>query len=879
MRYPSSTYRLQLNDEFTFADAEAVLPYLDELGIGALYLSPILTAVAGSAHGYDVIDHSRVSQELGGREGFVRLADAAHKRGMGIVVDLVPNHMGIPPDLWSNRALWSALRDGADSPYALWFDIVGGPMGFPDLPAPLDDVLDDGRLHRHRATPPGEQNEQWVWTLGERHYPIAPGTENLPEAECLAAQNYRIIQDQGFATPLHYRRFFAVTNLIGLRQEIPDVFDATHAVILELVGEGYIDGLRVDHPDGLADPQAYLDRLAGKAGDVWIVVEKILSADETLPPTWPVDGATGYESSWRVDGLFLDRSGADTLTGLAWEAGEPAVWESVCAMAKRQIADTLLTIDVDRLVPLVHRAVAGNVSEKNAVESATDMQVRLCLRELIVGLDRYRAYVRPGVGLSAQDAAVLNEACERARGYLPRELHPVLDTVCGLVAGGGDNEAAAELAIRFQQVCSAVMAKGVEDTAGYRWTTLVSLCEVGGEPSVIGYPPEELHGWFAKQARERPGSMIGSSTHDSKRSDDVRARIGVISEYAKEWAALIGHLTPLAEGIEPLTAQFMWQTIAGAWDEAGPIDSSRLRAYLLKAVREQNRWTNWHAPDLVAERAFLARAERIVGDPETWDAFTAWVRLTEESVRAAVLGGMAIRWTAPGVPDTYQGCETIRPLFTDPDNRGRVDFGRLRRGLDLILSGGEAGDDGEDGERGEHDGDGSSGLVLPKSLINAGGPDEPSPAGSSPGAVGLALLESLREFCGPDELSPGELEKLELVSALARLRRRVSFSELDYRPLATPGHLWGFGRGGQTLTFVTLRTRALRDAGGWGDAAVELPAGTWTNVVTARTHGGRTKVADLLTDWPCAVLAQSAAPADAGDEMSQQFVKASPPRG
>ena len=803
-RLPVNTYRLQLTGSFTFDDAAAQLDYLVDLGVTDVYLSPILSAVPGSPHGYDVVDHSTISAHLGGLDGFERLARRAHALGLGVVVDIVPNHMAVPEPLWTNPALWSVLREGAASRYAHWFDIPGDGTALADtrtvltrLPGEPEALAAAGRLRLDTLTIPGQPAERALW-VDDAPYPLAPGTEALTATEALSRQHYWLVPCTA-GTPLAHRRFFDVSTLIGVRVERPEVFEATHRLLLELLHAGHIDGFRVDHPDGLADPEQYFERLHVATGGAWVVAEKILIGPELLPRAWPVAGTTGYEASWRVNAVQLDSSAYEPLVTLALDTDgtDPRIWPEVERQTKRLLAETTLAVDVARLVNLLRRLEADVPGDPD------DEQLRHCVRELLVGLDRYRAYVRPGCEPDDESLAALRHAADRATVQLPATLHPTLEWLGQLAAlrRHADSRVGQEFAVRFQQVSGALMAKGVEDTAFYRWTPLLTTCDVGGDPGHIGLTPDDLHAWIAAVNATWPAMMTLGSTHDSKRSEDVRARIGVISEYPREWRSLVTALAPTVAHLPGPIRTTVWQTLAGTWTTAGPLSSERLAGYLEKAGREQKLWTSWQQPDVAAEAAVAATVAELVLNPEVQAAFDGWLSLTGEAVRTATLCTKAVQLTALGVVDTYQGTETVRLSLTDPDNRLPVDFEELR-------------------------------ALLP--LTDAG------PTG------------------------PGELhaDKARLTATTLRLRRRhpAGFvgQHASYLPLtSTTPFAWGFARG-DDLAAVTIATRLYRrraDAGGWqAQDSVRLPRGTWHNLLTGATHSGDVRLLTDLGGWPCAVL-------------------------
>ena len=415
---PDSTYRLQLTPEFGFAEAADVADYLADLGVSHVYLSPVLEAVPGSRHGYDVTDHARIRAELGGEDAFRAMAKRLRARGLGIVLDIVPNHMAVPANLPLNRQLWSVLRDGRDSPYAHWFDIDWAAqddrMLLPVLGGPPESCLGDLWVEPHGG-PDGEPALRYF----EHVLPLWPGTARLPMRGLLEAQHYRLAWWRDAAAELNWRRFFDISTLIGIRVEDPAVFDATHEVIVGLVAEGLVDGLRVDHPDGLADPRGYLRRLAEATGGAWVVAEKILAAGEALPSDWACAGTTGYDALRVVDGLFLDPAGGDALgaeyTRFCRQSGDDcsaARFADVAVQAKREIAGGSLSAEVSRLAGLL-RAVAPGTAAEDA---------RAVLTEVLAAFPVYRAYVHPGEPPPTAAEAAIREAVDGARRQLPRRL-------------------------------------------------------------------------------------------------------------------------------------------------------------------------------------------------------------------------------------------------------------------------------------------------------------------------------------------------------------------------------------------------------------------------------------------------------------------------
>lgn len=816
-RVPVSTYRLQLGPDLTFDDAAARVGYLADLGVTDLYLSPVLAAAPGSTHGYDVVDHDRISEVMGGRAGLERLVAAARAHDMGVVLDIVPNHMAAPTPAYLNKALWSVLAEGPESPYASWFDVdlAAGPVLMPVLGRRIGAVLADGELSVEPA--PAESGlDGMVLRYYDHVLPVRAGTEQLPLADLVDRQHYRLAYWKVGDEELNYRRFFDVGTLVAIRVERPEVFDATHRLVVELVQQGLVDGLRVDHPDGLADPRGYFRRLDEATGGAWTVAEKILEPDETLPGDWPVAGTTGYDAAWRIGQVQIDPAGATDLAGVMTEltgdslGGLPALIES----SKREIATGSLAAEVERL----SHAVAAECRADVRLRDHTLSAIRDCLRELVVACDRYRAYVVPGEPAPPLSVSLLTEMAERARTRLDAERGETLDVVVDLVLGREVGSAGRrqqprrdEIIVRFQQVCGAVMAKGVEDTAFYRWTHLTSLCEVGGAPQRFAVAPDDLHAWAHATQQSHPTTMTNGSTHDSKRGEDVRARIGVLSQLAGAWREHVHALREATAGYRPAdlhgrTENLLWQTLAGTWGPDGPIAVERITGYLVKASREAKDWTTWTAVDEAREAALTGFVEQLLADQAVVDLMDAWARRTAEPVRTAVLVTKALQLTVPGVADVYQGTETTTVGLVDPDNRRPVDV--------------------------------------------------------EPLAAALARLDG-----GQRPADLGE-EKLRLVAALLRLRRSLpeAFvgSRSGYAALpTTTGHALAFTRtlDGEpaVCTVVTRLPVALAAAGGWAAHTVVLPEGSWRDVVTGAVHdGGPVALADLLADSPVAVL--SAAP-------------------
>ncbi|MFD7132321.1 malto-oligosyltrehalose synthase [Streptomyces sp. NPDC059894] len=654
---PTATYRLQVQPAFPFAAAAAAVPYLASLGVSHLHLSPVLEAVPGSPHGYDVVDPTRVREELGGEEGLRALSRTAREHGLGLVVDIVPNHMAVAPR--HNRALWEVLREGPRSPYARWFDIdweaQDGQLLLPVLGGPVGDEL--GRL----------RVDGGVLRYHDHELPLREGTEDLPLPQLLDAQWYRPVWWRLARTELNYRRFFSISELIGVRVEDPEVFEATHAKILQLLHEGVVDGLRVDHPDGLADPDTYLERLHGASGGRWTVVEKILADEERLPDSWPVAGTTGYDALRHVDGLFTDPDGAGELLALYRRFAAPQTdrggeWAATARRAAYGVLAHELATELDRLTRTAVRVCAA--SPDPALRDRAPWALRTALEELLVRLEVYRPYASGDAS-----AVVTEEAAGQARhAFVVPEEAGAVDVVRALVLGGGSGPAAVEFRTRFAQTASALRAKALEDTAFYRYVPLLSVNEVGGDPGRPGVSPDRFHAYCARVQRDWPVTGTVVSTHDTKRSADVRAALAVLSQCPRRWEEVLAQVTRAEETVpDGQTAWAAWQTVFGL----GPAAPERVGEALLKHVREAGLYTSWteqEPPYEEAVAAFVAAGP--CGVPG--ERVAALREALEPHIRANVLGTALVHLTMPGVPDVYQGTEGEYRALVDPDNRRPV---------------------------------------------------------------------------------------------------------------------------------------------------------------------------------------------------------------
>ena len=654
----------------------------------------------------------------------------------------------------------------------------------------------------------GPDATRWSCATTTTSCPVRPGTEDLPLTELLDRQWWRLESWRAGASTLNYRRFFDVGSLAAVRVEEPDVFDATHALVVDLVREGSVDGLRIDHPDGLADPRGYLRRLAEVTDDAWVVVEKILEGDERLPEDWPCAGTTGYDLLWRIGALFVDPAGEQPLTDqLALVSGARLTLDEVVTASKQQVVATTLVPEVLRLA---RRADEVLTATSSPAHPPSDSVVR-ALVALLVAMDRYRAYVVPGEPVHPEAQRVLGAAAERAREHLSEEDHATLDVVCDLVLGRVSDDVRAEvgpalddLVVRFQQTCGPVMAKGIEDTAFYRWHRLVGLNEVGADPDHFAESPDELTVFVERLAQEWPLTMTTLSTHDTKRSEDLRARLSVESERPEAWQHWVREAQEAArpyrsERLDGATEYLLWQTLVGAW----PIDEDRLQAYATKAVREAKMHTGWSDPDVEYEAAVAGFVSGVLQDERLRGHVASWVTATADAARAVTLGQKLLQLVLPGIPDVYQGTELVDLSLVDPDNRRPVDF-RVR-------------------------------------------------------AERLARLDGGAE---PDDLDD---EKLLVTSRALRLRR--DRPEWFTGPTATvrrvrtdSDHAFAVARGdssGDHVVAVVTRLAASLDA--WADERLALPAGTWTDLLTGRAleSDGEVTLARILDRLPVALLTRT----------------------
>jgi (1->4)-alpha-D-glucan 1-alpha-D-glucosylmutase len=812
VKAPVSPYRIQVRPSFDLDAVAGIVDYLHDLGADWVYLSPLLESEAGSDHGYDVVDHSRVDAARGGPEALERAAAAAHAHGMGVLADLVPNHVGVATPA-AMAWWWDVLANGRGSRYAEAFDIDWD-FGGGRLRIPVLGSADDVTALRLVAAADGDGLELRYW---DHRFPVASGTAEPGDDPVAvhARQHYELVDWRRADHDLNYRRFFAVNTLAAIRVEVPWVFDESHVEVLRWLRDGLVDGLRVDHPDGLLDPGGYLEQLAERTSGAYVLVEKILEGPERMPPGWPTDGTTGYDALADIDRVLVDPAGEAPLTALdtRLRGGEPVDWAEMIHGTKRAIADGILRSEVLRLDRTLLDAVAEPVpsvaepveaspasvpstssgtppslaepveASPAAVPSTSSGTVADAVAELLAWFPVYRSYLPFGV-------EHLHGAAERTVRHRP-ELGPIVARLLPILSDPGHPAAQ-----RFQQTSGMVMAKGVEDTAFYRYTRLTSLTEVGGDPAEFAIGVDEFHARSRDRHERMPRSMTTLSTHDTKRGEDVRARLDVIAEVPGEWTAILDELRELAPlGDGPLE-HLLWQAIVGAW----PASRERLHAYADKAAREAGNSTTWSEPDAAFEARMHALVDAVFDDERVAAIVGRAVALLEAPGWSNSLSAKLIQLTAPGVPDVYQGSELWEQSLVDPDNRRPVDFDLRRRILTMLDAG-----------------------ALPQ--VGAGG-----------------------------------AAKLLVTSRALRLRRDRPDLFGDYVPLAASGaaadHLIAFDRGG-AIAFATRLPVGLAARGGWGDTVIDIGSAPVVDVITGRRHaGGELRVAELLDRYPVALLAE-----------------------
>lgn len=706
MSTPTATYRLQFRNGMTFERAVALVPYIKKLGISHLYASPIFTATSGSTHGYDVTDANEIDPTLGGREGFDKLAQALKAAGLGLIIDIVPNHMAASLE----NAWWrDVIAKGEKSPWAHHFDIDWSRrLTLPFLGEDFDAVVEKGEL-KVEADP---QTGKPAFVYYESVYPLVEASWQGREQEILGLtdaakiaelheqQPWRLMSWRDAASDLSYRRFFEITGLVGMRVEDDQVFDDTHKLILELVHSGAVDGLRVDHVDGLADPRGYLMRLRQKAGDdCHITVEKILGKGEHLPDDWPVSGTTGYEFIAALSDVLVDDENLDGLR----EAYDQVVGKPVDMKAELRAAKLLM---VDRNFAgefSVLLRLAGNIAGHEASAPAEEA-LRQALRELLIAFPVYRTY-GTAQGLPPADLALLQKVVSKVKASSFAPEPTALDFITRILTGDLPDSArdeAARFRTRFQQLTGPLMAKSVEDTLFFRQNMDLALNEVGAEPLRRNFSLARFHQEMQTRLEKQPDALSGTSTHDTKRGEDARARLYTLTEAPARWAECVTRwremnkdkVSMLEDGPapRPAVAWMIYQALAGVWPVTlQPDDAEGLKAlegrfveFVEKALREAKQRTDWVDSNDAYESAVLDYVRHLLS-PDNQPFLQDFTTSLLPFVRAGLVNSLTqtlIKLAAPGVPDIYQGSEALNFSLVDPDNRLEPDYPELERLLD-----------------------------------------------------------------------------------------------------------------------------------------------------------------------------------------------------
>ncbi|MEE1657147.1 malto-oligosyltrehalose synthase [Microvirga sp. CF3062] len=913
---PRATYRLQFHKDFTFDDAVKIVPYLAKLGISHVYSSPIQAAAPGSTHGYDIVDHSVINPELGGEDGFRRFSEALSEHGLKLVLDIVPNHMGVGGQ--SNGWWLSVLEWGRLSPVADAFDIdwerpgADGKLIIPSLGSLYGDVLERGELQL-KFDPEDGSFSVWHW---EHRFPVCPTTypeildralaslsnpakagmlrslterlramgqqaagenaSSLPqEAEglkhdlaqaaaaspdlrraidraiatingspddlgsfdalhrLLEAQTYRLAFWRVASSDINYRRFFDINTLAGIRVEIPQIFEKAHELILRLVNEGLVHGLRIDHIDGLADPEGYARTLQEKVGPgFYVVVEKILEPGEELRP-WPVAGTSGYDTLNLIDGVLVDTRSGEAFERIYREAsGLQGSYEDLLRQAKVEITEKNFASELEALVSDI-KAVAD---ASRRTRDYTTFALRQALVDIVAAFPVYRSYLKDGEP-AAEDVRLIEETIEAAKTSSTLPDTTVHDFIASMLLGrmpSGGPDDVRRFRRRFQQLTGPIMAKSLEDTLFYRYGRLIALNEVGGDPGHFGLAPDAFHQANVNRARNWPHAMIATATHDTKRGEDARARLLALSELPEEWAAVLGlwkelassHLSEIG-GVPAPDANdqvILLQALLGAW----PLEllekadrknltsfHERMEGYLTKALREAKRHTSWVAPNKAYEDAALALLKAVLAPKSPFlERFGGLVRRLSTLGMLNGLTRTVLKLTLPGVPDIYQGTEFWDFSLVDPDNRRPVDYTARAKALEK-----------------------SDALT--------------------------SLMSNWTD---------GRIKQRIIAAMLRdRIQSPMLYAEGDYRALEVEGihadHLLAYVRrhGTDALAIVVPRLWAglmksnapSADAAIWGTTSIELTQGTWLNVITGDEiliDRNRTKVSDLMKEIPFAVL-------------------------
>ncbi len=919
MRRVLATHRIQLTPSAGFDRAAQAVPLLADLGVSHVYVSPVLRAVPGSRHGYDVVDPHHVDLERGGEHGFASFVDTAHAHGLGVLLDVVPNHLSGDP----HGPAWSdVLRLGRASRFAAWFDLawssgneqvadrillpmlgstlaeaiagghvrlarcgtdvvlrvhdqqlpvsdisladlagsvaerlrgdVGAPApvhvpagrtgtGAHDPSARVRALADELRAHADRCDAEGCRRAGSVLgALAADDASVGAALDKVlgevsrdatSMTRLLAWQHYELAHWREGTRRLDRRRFFDVAELVGVRQEDPEVFAATHGRVLAMVRGGAVDGLRIDHPDGLSDPTGYLTRLRAEIGDTWLVVEKILSDGEELPAVWPVDGTVGYEHAALLDRLFVDPRGERPLTEVVRRhcpRADGVATDDVDAVVERAERDALSMLFEPELRRLAALAVdeCADLLTDGRPDTLDESAARSAVEEMVVACPVYRTYVRPGETAGATDAQVLDQLAAdavnrlRGTGATPGRCGaPAAAVVARLRAlfDRADRSAAGEeFVARFQQLTSAVTAKGVEDTAFYRLPRLVSLCEVGADPRRWSVSPQEFHAHRARELAHHPLGLVATSTHDSKRSIDARCRLAALSEVPELWSAtadrVMARLDELVGG--PHRDRLLDLLLLQYAVAVHPVSTERLVAAAWKAAREAKHLTNWHEQHAGHEAVVVRVVRAVVEDPVCRDAMRPLLTAVVPAGRRASLAAHLLVFAGPGVPDLYQGSLGWNLSLADPDNRDDVDLALEEQ------------------------------LLAEARRDGARWWDAAAIAGDERGVSKAHVIATC--------LEARHVHAAALGAGATYAPLRVSGGATDH----VVAHAAGDADRQRLVVVASRWYTTLERTGGWADTEVELPAGRWTDVLRGdgREVSGTVGLTDLLGDLPGALL-------------------------
>jgi (1->4)-alpha-D-glucan 1-alpha-D-glucosylmutase len=876
-RIPGATYRLQLNRDFTFSQAREIASYLRELGITDCYLSPIFKADPQSTHGYDVCDFNEIDSKLGGTEGFEQFVSHIHELGMSLLLDFVPNHMStdISNDWW-----FDVLEKGPASKYALWFDIdwqrfEGGKVLLPILEDDYENVLKAGKLrlvfegqkpsiayHDRRlplcpkSTEPisKQASESSIDSVLSKFNDISGQAKSFEQLHALLhQQHYKLAYWRTGLEEINYRRFFDINELISLRVELPEVFEAAHRLVLSLLKNGKAAGLRIDHPDGLWDPKRYCRMVREKAPDAYLVVEKILTGDENLPDNWPVEGTTGYDFLNCINGLFVNQANKEPFDRVYREfTGFQGDFQTMVYEAKKRILLNSFPAGLKLLTRQLKR-----IAENAGYQQLNFEVLHNALIEVTAAFPVYRTYVtEESAELSAADRTYVEEAITNATNRASPSDSQALSFIHELLllhapenSGGSEKNLCREFVMRFQQLTGPLMAKGLEDTTFYKFNRLISLNEVGGNPDSFGNSVDDFHQYNASRAARWPHSLLATATHDTKRGEDVRARINVLSEFPDEWRSALSRWSELNTAKKSLVNEkpapdsndeyFFYQTLIGAWPAADPSAKylqtfrERMVACMLKSIKEAKTHTSWLDPNTEYETAMKNFVEQSLADSSAnpfLNDFKPFQRNIAFFGRLNSLSQTLLNMAAPGVPDFYQGTELWDLSLVDPDNRRSVDY-KTRKGL-----------------LGE----------LKARIVQALG----------------SHAQFLSDLLTDDQVGRSKLYLIWRVLEF-RNRHRALFDGGNYVPLGLEGakseHVCAFARVLESEMVIAVVPRLVAGLAReqklplgpdvWEDTRLRLPGtGRFANILTGQTLDSPAKelpVSQVLSEFPIALLSRS----------------------